>query len=243
MAAFEGQRELKERARKAYDSLEEIWPATDPWSAHTESSIQSVINEFVDPSCRVILNAGCGNNEYGLSDRMGCINLDISLRQCIKVNCAVVADVEAIPFVSNYFDATICVGAVLNYAEPYAALPELARVTKRRGMIIVDVETTNTAELFLSRDWAKRVSVVERNYAGRLDKTFLFSVAHIARLLEQCGVELVTIRRYHLTTALWLRLFPKSRTPARIISIDRLASRIPGLRYLSSNAIFVCQKR
>ena len=242
MSALGDRDDVKARAKKAYEVLEEVWPETDAWSTHTRLNITKIIERFTDETHRKILNAGCGNNDYGLSEWAECINLDISTRQCRKIERAVVADIETIPFCNDSFDATICVGAVLNYAEPYVAIPELVRVTKRGGLILLDFETTNTAELLFSRDWAKRVSVIERNYAGRPDKTFLFSLEHIRKILAQHDVAVAATHHYHLTTAIWHRALSKAQLPTIAFSIDEWVSRVPGLRLFSSNVIFVCRK-
>jgi SAM-dependent methyltransferase len=242
MSALEDRGDVKARAKKAYEILEEIWPETDAWSTHTRRNITKIVETVIDKNHLRILNAGCGNNDYGLSSRAECINLDISARQCREIKRAIVADVESIPFRNESFDATICVGAVLNYVEPYEAIPELARVTKRGGLILIDFETTSTAELVLSKAWGKRVSVIERNYAGHSDKTFLFSVGYIKTILEQYDVEITATHYYHLTTAIWHRIFSSVKLPAMAFSIDEWACRVPCLRHISSNVIFVCRK-
>jgi SAM-dependent methyltransferase len=242
MSALVDRGDVKSRAKAAYERLEDIWPETDAWSTHTRRNIMKVIDRYIDERHCAILNAGCGNNDYGLLKGAACVNLDFSTPQCRKMERAVVADIESIPFPTDHFDATVCVGAVLNYVEPYDAIPELVRVTRRGGPILLDFETTSTAELLFSRQWAKRVSVVERSYAGRLDKTFLFSVHHIRAILAQHAVEVVAAHHYHLSTAIWHRTFSKSRLPSAILSIDEGLSRLPGLRFLASNVIFVGRK-
>jgi SAM-dependent methyltransferase len=242
MSILEDRDDVKSRAKEAYEGLKEIWPETDAWSTHTRRSITKVIDRFVDERYRTILNAGCGNNDYGLSKWASCINLDLSLQQCRRIKSAVVADVESIPFGENFFDATMCVGAVLNYVEPYDAIPELARVTRPGGLILVDFETTNSAELLFTGHWAKRVGVIERSYAGRSDKTFLFSSHHIRTILEQNQICITATHYYHLTTAVWHRAFSNSRLPSMILPTDEWLNRIPGLRFFASNVIFVCRK-
>jgi SAM-dependent methyltransferase len=234
--------DVKLRAKRAYEGLEVVWPDTDPWSTHTRRNIAKVIDRALGEARCTILNAGCGNNDYDLSGRAACVNLDLSFRQCSGIEKAVVADIEAIPFATDHFDATICVGAVLNYVEPYDAIPELVRVTKPGGLILLDFETTNTAELLFSRNWSKRVSVVERHYAGRLDKTLLFSKRHIRTILEQYQVEVTAVHYYHLTTAIWQRAFSSARMPSAVLSLDEWLTRVPGARHFSSNIIFVCRK-
>jgi|SRR5579862_1376607 len=235
-------RDVKSRAKSTYEATSDIWPEDDKWSSHTKEILDGVVGQLIPDGDSAILNAGCGGNDYGLGHKASiCINLDISLRQCRDMRLPVIADIEAIPFSDNMFDAVLCVGAVINYCEPFTAIPELFRVTKPGGCVVLDFETTQSAELLLTGDWGKRVSVIERKYAERDDKTLLFSVDHIKRIVEQNGV-VTEIKRYHTATAAWLRVARRSEIPAIVLSLDRFVSRIPILNALASNSIFFCQK-
>ena len=234
--------EVKSRAKSTYDATPDIWPESDKWSSHTKKILKQVVGRTVPNGNSVILNAGCGGNDYGIGQRASiCINLDISARQCRGIRLPVVADIESIPFADNMFDAVLCVGAVINYCEPYAAIPELFRVTKPGGLVVIDFETTQSAELLFSGHWGKRVSVIERKYAGRDDKTLLFSADHIKRIVDQSGI-VTKIHRYHTTTAVWLRVTKKLEIPNIVSSLDRFLSRVPFVSTLASNSIFLCQK-
>jgi SAM-dependent methyltransferase len=237
--------DVKHRARGVYQGIKDVWPATDPWSVHTEK----YLGEFVQDTIQIqssdlrVLNAGSGNNDYGLSAQNWCVNADWSVQLCRNLNRAVVGDVETLPFHSNIFDVTLCVGAVLNYTEPYVAIPELFRVTRAGGLVIIDFQTSSTAELLFTSVWGKRVSVVEREYANRIDKTYLFSLNHIVNLVNAANGTVIDISRYHTTAALWRRAFPNAELPAAIVRADRVISRLPCVSRLASNAIFVCRKR
>jgi ubiquinone/menaquinone biosynthesis C-methylase UbiE len=176
--------EVKSRAKRSYDVAELIWPDTDAWSSFTKKTIEDFIARAIKGKGGVILNAGCGGNEYCLPAHGKCINVDISLRQCKGLQSAVVADIEALPFKEEFFDVVVCVGAVLNYSEPYASIPELFRVAKSGGRVVIDFETTNSAEILFTPGWGKQVSVIERDYAGRVDKTFLFSSDYIQKVVK-----------------------------------------------------------
>jgi len=234
--------DVKSRAKSAYDATQVIWPETDTWSSHTKRVLDEVVRRTIPKSNSIVLNAGCGGNDYGIGQRASiCINLDISSRQCRDIQRPVVADVESIPFDNNIFDFVLCVGAVINYCEPYVAIPELFRVAKRGGVVMIDFETTQSAELLLSSHWGKRVSVIERKYASRSDKTLLFSTEHIRRIVQQSGI-INKVHRYHTVTAAWLRITQKAQIPNIVSSLDKFSSRVPILKRLASNSIFVCQK-
>ena len=234
--------DVKSRAKVAYELMEHPWPPGDHWSAHTKRSIAQFVREVVGPVDGLILNAGSGGNDYGLSDRATCVNLDISLRQCRTMALPVLGDVEHIPFPDNMFDATVCVGAVINYVQPEKAIPELARVTKPGGLILVDFESSYSAEIMFSQHWRKPLTVIERRYVDHMDKTYLFSPDHVRAILEQSRSTVVSARSYHIATAMWERIFANALIPRAAYSIDRLASRVPGVRALGSSVLFACRK-
>jgi len=163
--------------------MEHPWPEADIWSTHTKHSIADFVREFADDAEGLVFNAGCGGNDYGLADRLPCFNLDISLRQCRTLPRAVVGDVEHIPFPADIFDITMCVGAVINYVEPENAIPELIRVTKPGGLILVDFESSCSAEIMFSRHWRKPVSVI----AAELSLSVKTVSTYRTRLLEKMG--------------------------------------------------------
>jgi SAM-dependent methyltransferase len=235
-------KDVRSRAKFAYERIEVIWPEADDWSVHTREQIADCVARNLREREIAILNAGCGGNDYGLSSIGVCTNIDISFRQCRNLSNSMVGDIEALPFGTSRFDAVVCVGAVINYSEPYASIPELLRVTRSGGLLLLDFETTTSAELLFSNHWGKRVSVVERSYADRTDKTFLFSPDHIMRILDQYGAKIVHTHCYHTATAIWRRAFPTLRLPQSVLSSDRYVSQWPGIKLLASNITFVCQK-
>jgi ubiquinone/menaquinone biosynthesis C-methylase UbiE len=235
--------DVKSRARVAYDLMEHPWPPGDPWSTHTKNSIGAFVRGVV-PDARglKVLNAGCGNNDYGMTGTEACVNLDISVRQCRGLSCPVVGDIEHIPFPSNTFDVTVCVGAVINYVELGKAIPELVRVTRPRGLILVDFESSYSAEIMFSEQWRKPVSVIERMYIDHMDKTYLYSPAHVRAAFEQTRSTVLRTSGYHIATAMWERIFTKALIPKAAFAIDAFTSRVPGVRALASSVLFACRK-
>lgn len=234
--------DVKSRAKVAYDQMEHPWPPGDNWSTHTKRSIGEFVRAVVPTRAGLLLNAGAGGNDYGLSEQMTCINLDISLRQCRTLKLPVLGDVEHMPFADGLFDVTLCVGAVINYVHPEKAIPELVRVTRPGGLILVDFESSYSAEIMFAPQWRKPLTVIERMYIDHMDKTFLYSPRHIREIFEHTGSCVIAMRGYHIASAMWERIFRKALIPRAAYSIDRLASRVPGVRSLASSVLFACRK-
>src|SRR4051794_21045024 len=125
MVGSDERQDVKNRAIRAYDATETIWPETDSWSVHTKEFITEALKKAIPKTTNLIFNAGCGGNDYGISEESHCINMDISYRQAQSVSRAIVGDVERLPFRDQVFDLVLCVGAVINYCEPYEAIPEM----------------------------------------------------------------------------------------------------------------------
>jgi SAM-dependent methyltransferase len=234
--------DVKSRAKVAYELMEHPWPPGDNWSTHTKRSIGAFVREVVPVTDGLILNAGCGGNDYGLSGQAICVNLDISLRQCRTLKLPVLGDIEHIPFPDDLFDVTVCVGAVINYVRPEQAIPELTRVTKPGGLILVDFESSYSAEIMFAPQWRKPLTMIERMYIDHMDKTYLFSPDHVRGLFEQASGTVIATRGYHIATAMWERIFSKALIPRAAYSIDRFASRVPGVRALASSVLLACRK-
>ncbi len=234
--------ELKSRAKVSYDQMEHVWPPGDPWSEHTKANIDAFVRRVVPAGNLTIFNAGCGGNDYGLPPSAITANMDISFRQCRTLPRALVGDVETIPFPDNAFDVTICVGAVINYVRAEVAIPELIRVTRPGGLTLVDFESSFSAEIMFSRNWAKPTSVIERLYIDHMDKTHLYSLAHVRALFERSDSRLIESQGYHTATALWERVFRKALIPRAAFAIDPFTSRVPGFRALASSILVACRK-
>lgn len=112
------------------------------------------LERFVSAGDRV-LDAGCGPGRFTLElARLGAQvvaadispgQLDLHRRYTAPVGDAVenrvVADVLALPFADNAFDATVCYGGAVSYVLDHApdAVAELARVTRPGGHVLVSV--------------------------------------------------------------------------------------------------------
>ena len=234
--------ELKSRAKVAYDQMERVWPPGDPWSEYTERSINAFVRRMVPAGAARILNAGCGGNDYGLARSAITANMDISLRQCRTLPRAVLGDIESIPFPDDFFDVTICVGAVINYVRADIAIGELVRVTRPCGLTLLDFESSFSAEIMVSNYWAKRTSVIERMYVDHMDKQHLYSLAHIRALFERNKSHFLESSGYHTATALWERVFKKALIPGAAFAADPFTSRMPGFRALASSILVACRK-
>ena len=106
----------------------------------------------VDLTNKNILDAGCGTgiySKYCLSKGAKVFAVDFSDRAIDYVlknklaTEAKVVDLTALPFVDNFFDITLCFSVlyhIINNDGWKRGIKELARVTKRGGLVILQIE-------------------------------------------------------------------------------------------------------
>ena len=169
-----------------------------------------------------ILDVGCGEGTAELSlgrlqiPQVSLFAVDRKLERA-RQTCAAgtshnislrvaAADAQALPYVSDVFDSTFCVGVLQHVADVAGVLGEFARVTKPGGRIVV-VEPDNAARYWYSSSPAgqQAYEVASRLFAAlaqsRHDATDASVGPKLPALFDRAGLE-----------PLWVNLFPVSVT-------------------------------
>lgn len=107
-----------------------------------------VLDQLAPIAGCALLDAGCG---YGhvyhrllLESAVTPVGLDLSmgmLRQTAATSTPVQGDLGALPFPDAAFDRVMCNHALYHASDRRAALDELARVTRRRGRVVVSTNS------------------------------------------------------------------------------------------------------
>jgi SAM-dependent methyltransferase len=84
---------------------------------------------------------------------------------------------EHLPFPDSYFDHAVCLGALLYFDSPEAALGELRRVLKPGARVVL--RTVNSSNLYTTRT-GKKLDPASKN---------LFEMADLIRLVEAAGFQ------------------------------------------------------
>jgi SAM-dependent methyltransferase len=128
-----------------YGSLQRLLPrfARD-YVLHFEASIQRAVSEFAGalPQNARVLDAGAGEGKYasffrnqrycGVDTAVGDAKWDYS-------GLDAVADLTALPFADECFDACLNVVTLEHVRDPARALKEIARITRRDGQLLLVV--------------------------------------------------------------------------------------------------------
>lgn len=219
---------------KSYDAEEDKW--------HYE--VEKVDRKFIfkvlkrfDSSDKVILNAGSGGETYPAKGKI--INLDIVEDNIKQFENHIVASVTDIPLDDNSVDIIICVGSVLNYTDARKALAEFKRVLKHQGILILEFERSDSADL-LGYDTHHQDAVdVTYQYNGQEHPMILYGEKYINSLLNEDGFVVKKKKRFHTFSTLLSHLGMKDESSYHFIHLDPIL--YPFSYSLAHNLILLCQ--
>lgn len=130
------------------------WWSADPtgWANCAEPRLRPLYDAVLDrlPAATSVLDAGCGAGAFaalaaehghhisGLDAASGLIDLARSTQPSADFRTG---DLQALPFSTDAFGATVAINSILYAERPQRALEELARVTAPGGRVIVTMGT------------------------------------------------------------------------------------------------------
>lgn len=231
----------EESTESIYSSMERVWPENDRWYDYTHRCIIRFILSHIKKHLKessIYMNAGSGGSVYDLPGQ--CIHVDIAENLIKNYPNHVAASIESLPFPANTFDATICVGSVLNYCDAAKGISELARTLKTGGYLILEYERSNTAELWGSKEYGKGATIQKYEYMGHTHTLFLYSERIITELLRNNGLNIIKCQRFHCVSALINRITGQEESAGRFGCLDKLFA--PFSYFMAHNAILLCKK-
>lgn len=231
------------QVRKRYNAVTSIWPDTDIWHWETRRGLELALRRFerrnLLPIRGRMLDAGSGGENY-FPEAHNRYQIDVADRLLSGKLNAVCASIECLPFAGESFDFVLCVGSVLNYSNLLEAMLELSRVIVRNGILVIDVETTNSAEYWFTEHWDKPIAFVLSEYLGEEEAIWLYSLQSIFATIEAAGMKVVDKMSLHILSVLTYRLFGDRSSWLR--RLDTVMNLIPGLRNFGTNIVICCQK-
>ncbi|HEX6980306.1 MAG TPA: methyltransferase domain-containing protein [Alphaproteobacteria bacterium] len=232
--------------REKYNTIE-IWPATDLWLSHVKAWISRTIGVWrpalaLTPDSR-ILNAGSGDESYSVAPGL-VIDCDIADRKLVGLPFGVAGDLMNLPLADRSVDACVCVGSVVNYVSDLPkAIDEIARVVRGGGSLILEFESSRSPEYMFTRHFGRDVSQVSTYYIYENENIWVYNEAHVRRLLEAAGFDVVAQSRAHFVAPMIFRFKKDINYAARFAILDPIASRIPFLNRRSANVMYLCRRR
>jgi len=191
------------KARYEVTSIQE-----DEWHSYTDVKTAKIVANHLLHAKRIggwLLNAGAGIYEIKEGDWRQ-VPLDLFAAPICGKRYAVCGSVERLPFADQAFDVAVCVGEVLAYCDPAAALWELHRVTKSSGLLICDFGNSRSLRHIMKTSFGRAADLVTDDYNGSQERIWIYSPAYIASLLEEFGFRITARYGSHTWSALGRRL-------------------------------------
>jgi SAM-dependent methyltransferase len=239
-------RELpKSRVRAGYAQLSEIWPESDPWHRHTSKQLHHAVQRLLKDRIRIgdlVLDVGAGDSEHALDDAR-VMRLDISEKFLRAETLGLVADAERLPFADASVDHIICVGSVVNYCDPVAAVAQFARVLRPKGLLLLQFESSTSAEYLWRSEYGHATILVTTSYQGRPENLWLYRPSFMRSLLSASGFSLLRDEGVHMLTALLYRLAPNERFATTVAPLDGILGLGRPLRAIACDRLFLAQKQ
>lgn len=216
----------------------------DAWHEYSQKIIESTTREwfeqFSEKPVNRILNAGSGGRAYGIDQRM--THLDLFESNLGNVEERLVANIADIPSENRSFDVAICVGSVLNYADPVRAIRELERVLRSGGVLILEYERSGSFEHLMAAKGGRSCVRVLTFYGDSTTHLWVYSDGFIDGLLSVSGFCCLAQRRFHALSSVVLAATRSAQIGSWFTLGDRfLAQRWP-LRAIASNRILALKK-
>lgn len=230
-----------EKVQDLYSSLNSVWPENDRWYDYTHKTIINYIESNLSDKLNfksIYLNAGSGGSVYNLPGK--CFHVDIAENLIKSFSNHYVASIENLPFSNYIFDATICVGSVINYCSAMESIKELSRTLKYGGYLVLEFERSNTAELWFNKEYMKKITMQKYEYLNHTHTLWLYEEKYIRYLLEKNGLKIIKYRRFHNLSAVINRITHKEEWSGQFGKIDRIFS--PISYFMAHNVIMICQK-
>ena len=232
---------VNEKTKEIYSSMNSVWPENNRWYNYTHSTIidfieSNLLNKLNSQS--LYLNAGSGGSIYNLSGK--CFHVDIAENLIKSFPYHYVASIENLPFSNSTFDATICVGSVINYCSALESITELSRTLKRGGYLIIEFERSNTAELWFNKAYSKKITMQRYEYLNHTHTLWLYEEKYMRKLLEKSGLRVIKYKRFHNFSALINRITHQEEMSGKFSKYDRIFS--PISYFMAHNIIMICRK-
>jgi SAM-dependent methyltransferase len=223
----------------------ELYTGIDSWHRFTSAVVRREISrrwsKLPTGPGRVILNAGAGNNDLGICPPTT-INLDISETGLRELPNPLVASIEEIPLGDETVDTIVCVGGVINYCDAVAALSEFARILRKGGCLVLEFDSSLSAELMFQNAFGSSVAVAETFYANHPEAVWVYSSRYIRNLLLAAGLNVTHTIPVHIASP-WAFLLTRSIPIATALAHLDPLFRFPSfLSRWASNYLLFCQK-
>lgn len=180
----------------------------DDWHAYSGQQTFAYVTRYLsNPSLSSswLLNAGAGVYELRFMQWKE-VSLDLFIAPVRFRQYPICASVERLPFRSNTFGAVACVGEVLGYCDPAAAIAEFGRVIVSSGVLICDFGSSRSIRNWFDKSYGRAADLITAEYNRTPEKTWVYDPSYVDSLLAASGFKIRDRLGTHTWSALAKRL-------------------------------------
>lgn len=198
----------------------------DEWHSYSGEETRKLLGAqlaMYDRNNKWALNAGSGVYTLGISaGKEVCV--DLFPRPIRPHDLSICASIEHLPFRGGVFDAIVCVGEVLDYCDPAAAISEFARVARKNSILIFDFGSSRSPRYWLRKPFGRAADLVTDQYNGSVEDVWIYDPEYISSLVTSSGYVIRRLIGIHKLSALARRF---GLTAAAAVRVQRLCSWLP----------------
>jgi SAM-dependent methyltransferase len=187
-----------------------------------------------------LLNAGSGGSDYGISEPM--THLDLFESKIAHCNHHIVADISNIPVADNSFDVVLCIGSVLNYADPLTGIREISRVLRTEGLLILEYERSASPEYFRENAFRRSCCRVKTFYGQAPTYLWVYGDGFIDGLLSAFGFGRIAEKRFQILSSIVCAFTGSVAVASRCAVTDGFFGRIWPFKRAAANRMLAVEK-
>jgi SAM-dependent methyltransferase len=233
-----------EERRRFFEEEYGIVQSDDSWHLYTRRIVDSTTKAWYDRFGSErgprILNAGSGGRTHGISAPM--THLDLVESKLVRIERRMVGNVSAIPSPDESFDVVICVGSVINYADPLCAIREFSRILRTGGLLILEYERSASFEHLCRYPRWQSCLRVKTFYGSLPTQLWVYGDGFIDGLLSASGLRPICDVRFHALSSVILAVTNSPKLASWFTCGDRLLAQFWPLRSIASNRILAIEK-
>jgi SAM-dependent methyltransferase len=241
---IENDQAFAEKRRLFYEKHYRVTEPIDTWHMYAQRIVHCTtrtwFNDFGKLRGEHILNAGSGGSDYEIANPM--VHLDLAAERITHFPNYVIGDISNIPATEAFFDIVLCVGSVLNYANPILGIREFQRVLRPGGLLILEYERSGSPEYWSKHGPSAACVRVETFYGDVKTQLWAYGDQFIDGLLTMHSFRTIKELRFHGISSLALALTGCPDLASHCVMGDEFfANRWP-IRYLASNRMLAVEK-
>jgi hypothetical protein len=140
-------------------------------------------------------------------------------------------------------DTVLCVGSVINYCDAAAAIAEFSRVLRPEGYLLLEFESSRSAELVTQSAYGRPAAVARTFCDDAEEVIWVYAFDYINNLLTAAGFRLIEAVPIQIVSP-WVLLLTRSTKAAALAGrLDPAVRRARILGRWASNHLLFCRRR